>query len=181
MKKLLYEGDLKENPSVEIGKKAPDFVLNTSAGDEWRLSDHLGKVIALLFYPKNETLVCTRQMCSVRDNWRDYLETKAEIIGISPGTTEDHKAFAEKHELPFQILADVERKITEQYGFHWFFPTFFVRTIVIIDAEGLIRSRRVMLRAFRPTDRSVIRSIYTARADALKEKYKTLKIKKKDE
>ena len=175
MNKIPCESNLeKDRLKVRIGKKAPDFTLETSGGGSWTLSKNQGKVIALLFYPKNETLVCTKQMCSVRDNWKEYLETEAEIIGISPGTAAEHKEFGKKYELPFILLADVDRKITQIYGSHWLFPTFFMRTVVVIDAKSVIRSKQVMLRAFRPTDRSVIRSIYAAKADALEEKYRKI-------
>ncbi len=113
MKNLLYENETEKNFSVQIGSKAPDFELKTSKGNTWRLSDHLGKIIALLFYPKNETLICTKQMCSVRDNWNDYLETKATIVGVSPGTVEEHSEFSGKHRLPLILLADDDRSITE--------------------------------------------------------------------
>jgi len=165
---------LKNNERVAVGEKAPDFELQTEKGERWRLSEQQGNVVALLFYPKNETLICTRQMCSVRDNWADYLETKAQIVGVSPGTIEEHKAFSNCHHLPISLLADVDRKVTETYNFHWIFPTVFTRAIVIVDAKGIIRSRKVMLRAFRPSDRSVITSIYAARADSLSETYSSL-------
>ena len=74
---------------------APDFQLKDEKGNDWRLSDHRGSVVALLFYPKDETFVCTRQLCSVRDNWDEYLKTKAVIIGVSPGSTDEHQEFAQ--------------------------------------------------------------------------------------
>lgn len=166
--------DINEANSFAVGEKAPDFTLVTDRGDSWRLSERLGNVVALLFYPKDETLVCTKQMCSVRDHWTDYLETKAEVIGISPGRADQHGEFSRRHHLPITLLADTDRKITESYAFHWLFPTLFTRAIIIVDAKGIIRSRRVMLRAFRPTDRSVIASIYEARAEQMGDKYKSL-------
>ena len=169
--------NLADDISVAVGEKAPDFELQTEKGEKWRLADYAGNVIALLFYPKDETLVCTRQMCSVRDNWHDYLKTKALVVGVSPGTIAEHRSFAERHRLPVSLLADEDRSVTQTYGFHWLLPTFLMRTIVIIDAQGFIRSRKVMLRAFRPDDRAVITSIYKARADLLTENYKSLKIK----
>lgn len=171
--------DLNEATSVGIGEPAPDFSLTTNTGEKWRLSDHLGSVVALLFYPKDETLVCTKQMCSVRDHWTDYLETKAQIVGISPGTVSEHSDFSRRHKLPITLLADSDRKVTEDYAFHWLFPTIFTRSVFVIDAKGVIRSRRVMLRAFRPTDRSVIASIYEARADQLGDRYKSISEKMK--
>ncbi len=154
-----------------IGETAPDFELTANTGETWRLSDQLGSVVALLFYPGDETLVCTRQLCSVREHWEDYLRTKATIIGVSPGSPEQHSAFAEHHRLPIHLLADEDRVVTETYSSHWLFPTFFMRSIVIVDAKGFVRTRRSMLRAFRPTDRSVITSIYAARGDALQDKF----------
>jgi thioredoxin-dependent peroxiredoxin len=161
-----------------VGEKAPDFELTTNGGETWRLSDHLGSVVALLFYPGDETLVCTKQLCSVREHWQDYLETRATIVGVSPGSTEQHSAFAEHHRLPIPLLADEDRSVTETYGSHWLFPTFFMRSIVIVDAKGIIRTRRSMLRAFRPTDRSVLTAIYAARGDAFQEEYRKLTSKK---
>ena len=166
--------NLSENTSVAVGERAPDFQLKTQTGQDWRLSENTGSVIALLFYPKDETLVCTKQMCSLRDHWADYLETKALIIGVSPGTVKEHGEFYRRHNLPITLLADTDRSVTQTYGFHWLLPTTFMRSVVIVDAKGFIRTRRVMLRAFRPSDRSVITSIYSARADLFTEKYKTM-------
>ncbi len=161
----------KTSQKLEIGGKAPDFELNTNDGKKWRLSDNLGSVVALLFYPANETLVCTKQLCSVRDHWNDYLDTKAMIVGVSPGSIEDHAQFAANHRLPLPLLADIEKNVTETYCSHWLFPTFFMRAIIVVDANGIVRTRRSMLRAFRPTDRSVITSIYAARGDALHDRF----------
>ena len=63
--------------SLQVNEPAPDFTLKDGNGAEWHLSDHRGKVVVLLFYPGDETPVCTRQMCSVRDRWEDYRETGA--------------------------------------------------------------------------------------------------------
>lgn len=157
-----------------VGEKAPDFVLETDKGEQWRLSDYLGDVVALLFYPKDETLVCTKQLCSVRDNWADYLKTKAVVVGISPGTINEHEAFSQHHKLPLPLLADTDRTVTKIYSSHWLFPLSFMRGIVIVDAMGIIRAKKLMLRAFRPNDRGVIADIYAARADLLHQTFDTL-------
>ena len=71
--------------SPAVGMRAPDFELSLRRGStNGGFRTTIGNVGVLLFYPQNETLVCTKQLCSVRDNWQDYLETKAEIVGISP-------------------------------------------------------------------------------------------------
>jgi thioredoxin-dependent peroxiredoxin len=156
---------------VLIGDKAPDFSLEAENGSQWRLSDHADKVVVLLFYPQNETLVCTRQLCSLRDHWGEYLDTKAEIVGISPGTAEQHSTFAANHRLPIRLLVDRKREITRLYVKHSIFPISFTRAIVVVDASGIVRTRKILLRAFRPSDRSVIASIYRARGDALLDEY----------
>ncbi|HMQ02499.1 MAG TPA: peroxiredoxin [Pyrinomonadaceae bacterium] len=159
---------------IEEGSRAPDFELRSDSGGAWRLSDQLGSVVALLFYPGDETLMCTRQLCSVRDHWQEYLETKAVIVGVSPGPPDQHAAFSARHRLPIPLLADADSGVTETYCSHWLFPLFFMRGIVVIDAKGMVRTRRTMLRAFRPTDRSVITAIYAARGDALQDRYRDL-------
>lgn len=160
---------------VVIGSAAPDFLLKTDRNEDWRLSDHRGSVTVLLFYPQNETLVCTRQLCSVRDNWEKYLATKATIVGISPGTPKEHRAFAQHRQLPIPLLADPDRKITKLYGKHWLYPINFTRAVVVIDADGIIRNRDIMLRAFRPLDDRLITDIYAARGDYLNERYEQLR------
>lgn len=160
---------------IKIGLQAPDFTLRTAQDLDWRLSDQLGSVTVLLFYPQNETLVCTKQLCSVRDHWADYLETKATVVGISPAQPEEHEQFAKSRQLPLQLLADPERQVTRIFGQHWLFPINFTRAVVVIDAKGVIRNCDIMLRAFRPSDEKIITDIYAARGDALNDKYESLK------
>lgn len=150
---------------AEIGTAAVDFALQNIDGQDWRLSDHLGQVVALLLYPKDETFVCTKQLCSVRDNWAEYLKTKAIIVGISPGTVEEHQHFAKRHHLPLPLLADTGGQVTRAYSQRWWGPIWFNRAIVVVDAKGIIRYRKVMLRARRPTDYKVISEIYAAQTD----------------
>ncbi len=167
------------NAVVAVGSAAPDFTLATEQNKEWRLSDHIGNVVVLLFYPQNETLVCTKQLCSVRDNWGKYLETKAEIVGISPGTSDVHQTFSNSRQLPISLLADPGRNITTVFGKHWLFPINFTRAVVVVDAKGIVRNRDVMLRAFRPSDDNVITDIYAARGDAFSDKYAQLRTRLK--
>ena len=161
--------------TAATGEVAPEFALATDENREWRLSDHIGNVVVLLFYPQNETFVCNKQLCSVRNNWHNYLETRAVIVGISPGTPEEHHTFSNKLKLPIPLLADPGREVTALFGKHSFFPLSWTRAVVVIDAHGIVRNRNVMLRAFRPSDDQVITDIYEARGDALNEKYQELK------
>lgn len=166
--------DAPEGEILRVGEKAPDFVLDTESEKKWRLSEQFGQVTALLFYPQNETLVCNRQLCSVRDNWQNYLETKASIVAISPGTPEEHRKFSDRHYLPLPILADVDRTVTKTYCEHWFFPVRLIRGVIVIDAKGILRYRQIMLRVFRPTDSSVIQSILAARTDFIYDHFEHL-------
>lgn len=160
-----------EQQKVEIGIRAPDFTLQTDKGEDWRLSEQSGKIVTLLFYPKNETLVCTKQLCSVRDNWTDYLETKTVIVAISPGTIKEHQRFIYQHRLPLPILADPDRKITKLYTSRWLLPVSFTRAVFVIDAKGIIRNREIMFRIFRPTDKKVLASIIAAKKDWIYQNY----------
>lgn len=169
------ENEFSDLPGLRVGSVAPDFTLKTDSNEDWTLSEHRGGVTVLLFYPQNETLVCTRQLCSVRDNWQKYLETKATIVGISPATPEQHRAFSMSRSLPIPLLADPNRAITRIYGKHWLYPINFTRAVVVIDAKGSIRNLDIMLRAFRPLDDQLITDIYAARGDALNETYLGLK------
>ena len=145
------------------GATAPNFTLRDGAGGEWRLSDHLGKVVVLLFYPGDETPVCTRQMCSVRDRWSDYVATGAEVVGISTNTVESHRDFAQHHDLPLRLLADVDRNVADLYGAQSLIPGKVARSVFVIDANGIIRHRDVRpLGLFRPKDDDVIAAIRKA-------------------
>jgi peroxiredoxin Q/BCP len=155
-----------------VGEEAQDFILKNVKGEDWRLSDNRGRVVALLFYPRDETLVCTRQLCSVRDRWDEYVATGAEIVGISPGTMESHRLFAEHHNLPIPLLADTDGRVTSEYSQHWLMPNWATRAIIVIDAKGIIRHRKVMLRAFRPKDKEVIAAIWYAQYDLLTKQQK---------
>src|SRR6476620_8638646 len=126
----------KEN--LTLGTPAPDISLPDSDGKPWRLSDHLGNVVVLLFYPGDETPICTRQMCSVRDRWEDYAATGAEVVGISTNSVESHKSFAANHELPLRLLADTDRKIADTYGAQSLIPGKVARSVFVINRAGKI-------------------------------------------
>ncbi len=153
-----------ENQSVaKEGATAPNFALRDGEGREWRLSDHRGKVVVLLFYPGDETPVCTRQMCSVRDRWQDYAATGAEVVGISTDTVESHRDFTEHHDLPLRLLADVDRQVADLYGAQSLIPGKVARSVFVIDAGGVIRYRDVRPNGlFRPKDDDIIRAIQQA-------------------
>jgi len=149
--------------SLAVNKPAPDFTLKDGSGGEWRLSDHRGKVVVLLFYPGDETPVCTRQMCSVRDRWEDYRETGAEVVGISSDSVESHKKFAEHHDLPLRLLSDPDREVARQYGAISLIPGRVARSVFVIDAKGILRYSDVRpIGLFKPKDDATIAAIRAA-------------------
>jgi peroxiredoxin Q/BCP len=123
-------------------------------------------VVVLLFYPGDETPVCTRQMCSVRDRWADYLATGAEVVGVSTDTVESHQKFSEHHGLPFRLLADPGSEVTSLYGVRSWLPGRSARAVLVIDARGVVRHRQVQpLSLFRPKDNQVLEAIRAAQSD----------------
>ena len=149
--------------SLTMNEPAPDFALNDGNGAQWRLSDHRGKVVVLLFYPGDETPVCTRQMCSVRDRWKDYRETGAEVVGISSDSVESHKKFAEHHDLPLRLLSDPDRAVARKYGAISLIPGRVARSVFVIDANGIVRYSDVRpVGLFKPKDDVTIAAIKEA-------------------
>jgi peroxiredoxin Q/BCP len=100
----------------KVGDPAPAFKLQDQAGKWHQLGDYKGKWVALYFYPKDDTPGCTTQACSFRDNVFAFNKEGAVILGVSVDDVESHKAFAEKHGLPFTILADADKSVTKRYG-----------------------------------------------------------------
>ena len=148
----------------QVGAAAPDFTLKDGDGNEWRLSDQRGKIVVLLFYPGDETPICTRQMCSVRDRWEYYSATGAEVVGLSTDSVESHQKFAEHHELPLRLLSDAGAKVANLYGARSLIPGKVARSVFVIDAKGVIRYRDVRpLGLFRPKDDEVIKEIEEAK------------------
>src|ERR1041385_4749858 len=153
--------------SVETGAAAPDFSLMDGDGKQGRLSDQKGKVVVLLFYPGDETPICTRQMCSVRDRWEDYRATGAEVVGVSKDSTESHRAFAEHHSLPLRLLSDPEARVAALYGAKSWLPGRTARAVVVIDAGGRVRHNKAQpLSLFRPKDDEVLSAIRAAQGGA---------------
>ena len=151
--------------TAEVGAAAPDFELTDGEGARWRLSERRGHVVALLFYPGDETPVCTKQMCAVRDRWAEYTEAGAEVVGISMDTAESHKRFAENRKLPQRLLADTDGAVCALYGAKSWLPGRAARGVVVIDASGVIRYRKLQpISLIRPNDDEVIAAIRAAHA-----------------
>jgi len=145
---------------MKIGDKAPDFTLKDGEGNDWTLSDHHGKTVTLLFYPGDNTPVCTKQLCSVRDNWKDYEETRSVIVGVSTDSIESHKGFKKKYNLPLPLLSDEKGDVVKMYGVGSWIPGKSARAVVVIDESGEIKYHHVQtLALFRPSDKEVLKAI----------------------
>ena len=101
---------------LEAGAKAPAFTATTFEGQRVKLTDYKSTKVALYFYPKDATPGCTKQACNLRDNIDGLTAAGIAVIGVSPDDNASHENFATKHELPFPLIADPDRKVIEKYG-----------------------------------------------------------------
>jgi peroxiredoxin Q/BCP len=127
---------------VEEGKPAPDFELASDEGEKVKLSDFRGKPVVLYFYPKDDTPGCTKQACALRDEYAEFRDRGAVILGVSPDDEASHVKFKNKYQLPFTLLADPEHEASEAYGV-WGERTFagrkymgITRSTFVIDSDG---------------------------------------------
>jgi thioredoxin-dependent peroxiredoxin len=98
------------------GDAAPDFNVKDQNGNDVKLSDHAGKRVVLYFYPKDDTPGCTKEACSFRDANDVYAEKGIKVFGVSTDDGKSHQKFISKYELPFDLLADVDKEVVEAYG-----------------------------------------------------------------
>jgi thioredoxin-dependent peroxiredoxin len=101
---------------IEEGKPAPDFALQSDAGETIRLSELRGKPVVLYFYPKDDTPGCTTQACGIRDAYGEFERAGAVVLGVSPDDEASHVKFRKKYDLPFTLLADNDHEVAELYG-----------------------------------------------------------------
>jgi len=123
----------------QVGEPAPDFELPGTDGP-FKLSDHRGERVVLLFYPGDNTMVCTKQFCSYRDRGGDFASLGATVVGISSQDLASHEGFVAKHSLNVPLLADVEKQVARSYDA--FSPRLGVkRAVIVIDEQGIVRHR----------------------------------------
>lgn len=126
------------------GKKAPQFSLPNQEGKKVALKDFLGKKVVLYFYPKDLTSGCTKEACDFRDSFAEFRKLNAVVLGVSADSAEMHKRFAQKYELPFELLSDVNKEVLEKYGV-WKEKSMYgkkymgiERSTFLIDEKGII-------------------------------------------
>jgi peroxiredoxin Q/BCP len=122
-----------------VGEAAPDFELEGTEGT-FRLSEHRGERVVLLFYPGDNTMVCTKQFCSYRDRADAFADLNATVVGISAQDVGSHEAFTAKHSLTVPLLADEAGDVAKLYG-AWGGPLRTKRAVIVIDEEGTVRHR----------------------------------------
>ena len=126
---------------LEIGSRVPGFTLMDQDGHLYDLNNSLGrKNLVIYFYPKDETAGCTAQACSFRDEYEEFLELDAEVIGISSDNPESDRKFAQKHRLPFFLLSDPDQSVRKKFGVPGSLMGLIPgRTTYIVDKKGNIR------------------------------------------
>lgn len=129
---------------VEVGKKAPAFKGLDQNGKKISLKDYEGKKLVLFFYPKDMTSTCTVEACNLRDHYPDFQKEGYEVLGVSADDEKRHQKFIAKHDLPYDLLADTEQKVCNQYGV-WVEKSMYgnkymgiKRTTFVIDEKGKI-------------------------------------------
>ena len=130
--------------ALQVGDKAPAVLGINQDGKEIKLADFAGRKVVLYFYPKDNTPGCTAQACSLRDNYDNLRKAGYEVIGVSTDSEDSHQKFIAKQRLPFQLIADVDKKLSEEFG-TWGEKSMYgkkymgmFRTTFIIDETGTI-------------------------------------------
>ncbi|HEX5223515.1 MAG TPA: peroxiredoxin [Solirubrobacteraceae bacterium] len=123
----------------QVGEPAPDFELPGTEG-QFRLSEHRGERVVLLFYPGDNTMVCTKQFCSYRDRPDAFSELNATVVGISAQDVASHEGFVSKHSLTVALLADTGGEVAKLYS-AWGGRLGTKRAVIVIDEDGVVRHR----------------------------------------
>jgi peroxiredoxin len=124
--------------TLSIGDQAPDFTLPGTGGRTYSLSSFAGKTVVVVFYPGDETPVCTKQLNSYNNELSAFDEVGAQVLAISSQDVESHEQFAAKYGFKFPLLADVDKTVAGLYGTvgPLGFPR---RSVFVVDAQGIVR------------------------------------------
>lgn len=143
---------------LEVGTKAPDFTLLDQDGQWVSLSDFQGKKVILYFYPKDNTPGCTTQACGFRDNYPQFSQKDAIILGVSKDSVESHKKFQKKYQLPFTLLSDPELTVIQSYDV-WKEKNMYGKKVMgverstyLIDEQGMIEKAFSKVKAIKNPD-----------------------------
>ena len=137
--------------SVAIGDVAPAFTLQATGGKQVSLGDYLGHPVVLVFYPGDDSPVCTRQLNSYNDDLSQFAALSAQVLAISSQSVDSHEKFSDKHGFRFPLLADVDKVVAAAYG--TLGPLGFMRrSVFVVDRAGIVRyaHRAIAGLTFRP-------------------------------
>ena len=135
---------------IKKDDRAPDFELPNDHGGQFRLSKHAGERLLLVFYPGDNTPVCTAQLCDYRDGIEAFANLGVRVVGISADDADSHRAFRQKHKLPFELLSDTEYEVAKKYGCKGALGM--KRAVFLVDEAGIVRYSHVeSLALFRRT------------------------------
>lgn len=142
-------------PDIQIGDVAPDFTAKNQKGEDINLYTLLesGQKVLLVFYPADETPGCTKQLCGIRDVYKEYQDAGVTVLGVNKGTAASHQKFIDNQSYQFDILVDTEMKITEEYGaMKKYFANYIVKRGVFLIGED----KKVLYRFWGQQDNSKI-------------------------
>jgi thioredoxin-dependent peroxiredoxin len=142
--------------SIGVGDQAPEFALPGTGGEHVSLSQLRGRPVVLVFYPGDDTPVCTKQLNSYNDGLDQFVELDAQVVGISAQGVDSHEKFSGKHGFNFPLLADTDKAVAGLYG--TLGPLGFPRrSVFIIDRDGVVRyvHRAIAGLTYRPVDELV--------------------------
>jgi peroxiredoxin len=143
---------------LSLNDKAPDFILQDDQGNDFSLADQAGRKVLLVFYPGDNTPVCTRQLCDYRDGVEAFEGLGVDVVGISNDSAESHRGFREKHKLPFTLLTDPDLSVAEKYDSKGLLGM--KRSVFLVDELGVIRYMHIeSLALFRRTRIELLEAI----------------------
>ena len=130
----------KSKDRIQVGDEVPTFTLLDQDGNDFLIDDYIGrKALVIYFYPKDNTTGCIKEACEFRDNYDAFEDIDVKIIGISSDDVISHKNFANKYNLPFTLLADVDNEVREKFGVpNSLFGVIPGRVTYVVDEKGIV-------------------------------------------
>lgn len=138
---LFLNCKINNNPmkKIEVGDKVPSFTLNDQNGNLFTVDSTIGKPMVIYFYPKDDTPGCTKEACKFRDEFEQFKDVSALVLGISSDSVSSHKKFKEKYNLPFTLLADINNEVRKLFGVPKSMIFLPGRVTYVIDKNGIVQ------------------------------------------
>ena len=125
---------------IKLGDKLPNFKLLNQDGKLIDIATYFGSPIVIYFYPKDDTIGCTKEACGFRDEYHRFSIVGVKVFGISADTVESHKKFKAKYQLPFDLLSDKDNKVRNAFGVPFdLFGLIPGRVTYVVDGQGVVR------------------------------------------